>query len=76
MRQAVQAASQNAAIAGTGAVITLSDISTFVTIAVGVATLVFIGVQTVVLLWKFYHMRKEKAAGKPLPDSGPGSLSG
>lgn len=54
--------------------ITIADFNSYVTIAVGVATLVFLTVQTVVLLWKFYHMRKEKAAGKRLVETKPGAL--
>ena len=74
MRQDVHQAAQSASIAGTGAMITIADFNSYVTIAVGVATLVFLTVQTVVLLWKFYHMRKEKAAGKPLVETKPGAL--
>ena len=74
MRADVQQAAHTISIAGTGAVITLADINGFVTLAVGVATLIYIGVQTVVLLWKFYHMRKEKAAGKRLVETKPGAL--
>lgn len=74
MKADLHQAAHTISIAGTGAVITLADINTFVTIAVGVATLVYIGVQTVVLLWKFYHMRREKAAGKPLVETKPGVL--
>lgn len=75
MKQELHQAAQTASIAGTGAVITLSDINAYVTVAVGLATLTYLIVQTAVLLWKFYHMRKEKAAGKPLPETGQGGLS-
>ena len=74
MKTDLHQAAQTTSIAGTGAIITLADINGFVTIAVGVTTLVYLAVQTVVLLWKFYHMRKEKAAGKRLVETKPGAL--
>ena len=59
-----------------GTAITVADINTYVTICVGIATLVYVLYQTYVLHWKFQEAKRrlaEKRAALP-PDSDAGEL--
>lgn len=76
MKQDVVQQVEKAAPAVVGTAITVADINTYVTICVGIATLVYVLYQTYVLHWKFQEAKRrlaEKTAPPP-PETDAGEL--
>ena len=75
MKQEVTQQVEKAVPAVVGTAITVADVNTYVTIGVGLATLVYVLYQTYVLHWKFQEAKrrlKEQQEQSPLDsDSAP-----
>ena len=75
MKQEVTQQVEKAVPAVVGTAITVADVNTYVTIGVGLATLVYVLYQTYVLHWKFQEAKrrlKEQQERSPLDsDSAP-----
>lgn len=52
-----------------GTAITVADVNTYVTIGVGLATIVYVLYQTYVLHWKFQEAKRRAKEQKPPSDS-------